>query len=130
MKPPVEEVRVSAQGKEILIKLKRRTGLMQWNHLCRIAYCRSLANPTRPCAPNSGEGGLRMDWRTFTGPYHEEFACLNALRAQRDGIDLTHKESLAEYFRAHLERGIAALNDLQDIRAFANSEDAEVDPIS
>jgi DNA sulfur modification protein DndE len=130
MKPPVEEVRVSAQGKEILIKLKRRTGLMQWNHLCRVAYCRSLANPTPPCAPISGEGGLRMDWRTFAGPYYEEFACLNAFRAKRDGIDLTQKENLAEYFRAHLERGISALNDLQDVRELATSKDAEVEVIS
>jgi len=71
-----------------------------------------------------------MDWRIFAGPYYEEFACLNALRAKQDGVDLTQKESLAEYFRAHLERGIRALNDLQDVRDLAISENAEVGAIS
>ena len=122
MKPPVEEVRVSVRGKETLIKLKRRTGLTQWNHLCRIAFCRSLSNPTPPGAPAQGEAGIRMDWKTFAGSYSQELVCLNALRALRDEIDLAQKDEIAEYFRAHLERGIASLDSVSDIAELANSK--------
>lgn len=63
-----------------------------------------------------------MDWKTFAGSYYEEFACLNAFRAKSDGIDLTRKDSLAEYFRAHLERGIASLNDIHEIKDLTDTE--------
>lgn len=115
MKPPVEEVRISVRGKETLAKLKRRTGLTQWNHLCRIAYCRSLANPVPPGAPTPSEAGIRMDWKTFSGPFAEELVCLNTFRARRDGIDVTQKDQIGEYFRAHLERGIASLDNITEI---------------
>ncbi len=48
MKPPVEHVKISAKAKEILVKVKRSTGLEHWNEICRIALCKSIANPTIP----------------------------------------------------------------------------------
>ena len=36
-------VRVNQQAKDQLIKLKRITGIKQWNVLCRWALCLSLA---------------------------------------------------------------------------------------
>ena len=122
MKPPVEEVRVSVRGRETLIKLKRRTGLTQWNHLCRLAYCRSLSNPTPPGVTAQGEAGIRMDWKTFAGSYSREMASLLALRALRDNINLMQKEEMAEYFRAHLERGIASLDGVADVVELVNSK--------
>lgn len=110
MKPPIENVRVSARGKEILIKVKKHTGLEHWNEVCRIALCRSLADPTLPPKfAKMGDSSIEMEWKTFAGPFQDEFAFLIVFRAQRDGIDLTKKESLAEYFRSHLERGIISL---------------------
>lgn len=63
-----------------------------------------------------------MDWKTFAGSYYEEFVCLNAYRAKKDGIDSTRKDSFAEYFRAHLERGIASLSDLRDVKDLTKNE--------
>lgn len=121
MKPPVEEVRVSSQSRDILIKIKRRTGIGQWNHLCRIAYCRSLADPTIPRNPVHSDIGIRMDWKTFAGPFHEEFICLNLVRAGQDGINITRKEELAENFRAHLERGIGTFNTTTDLLSLVDN---------
>jgi DNA sulfur modification protein DndE len=45
---PVGNIRLSEQAKNQLITLKRRTGVSQWNVLCRWAVCRSLAEPGRP----------------------------------------------------------------------------------
>jgi DNA sulfur modification protein DndE len=40
--------RLSAQAKDQLIRLKTRTGIAQWNILCRWAFCLSLRQPSVP----------------------------------------------------------------------------------
>jgi DNA sulfur modification protein DndE len=37
MKPPVETVRISKQGRDQLIKIRRQTGIENWNIICRWA---------------------------------------------------------------------------------------------
>lgn len=117
MKPPVEHVRVSAKGKDILIKVKRRTGLEHWNEICRVALCRSLSNLTPPTTGEKvGESTIDMDWKTFAGPYQQEFTSLLLVRAHKDGIDFLNNERFAEYFRAHLERGISMLQNIGSLQ--------------
>ena len=41
----LKQIRLSSQAKEQLIRLKTRTGIQQWNILCRWAFCLSLAEP-------------------------------------------------------------------------------------
>lgn len=118
MKPPIEHVRVSNRGREILIKIKRRTGLEHWNEICRVALCCSLANTSLPPKlEKSGDSSIDMDWKTFAGPIQEELTSLIIIKAIKDGVDLTKKESIGEYFRSHLERGIASLQNVKDIRS-------------
>jgi DNA sulfur modification protein DndE len=120
MRPPVENVRVSAKGKDILIRIKKRTGLEHWNEICRIAYCRSLANPTMPTMnEQSGNIALDIEWRTFAGQYHQELAAITALRANRDKVDINNKDMASNYFRAHLERGIANLQNIKNLADLA-----------
>lgn len=105
----IETVRVSAEAKDQLLTLKRRTGIMQWNILCRWALMRSLAEPTRPAkVPVGGESSVEMSWRTFAGPEHELIAALVRQRCAKDGVSLDDSV-VAEQFRLHLHRGIAYL---------------------
>lgn len=114
MKPPIERIRVSIRGRDLLIKIKRNTGLEHWNEICRVALCRSLATQTTPHKlDKAGDSSIEMDWRTFAGEYQEELAAMTLFRAYKDGVDLTKKEAVAEYFRAHLERGIASLQNIR-----------------
>lgn len=116
MRSPVETVRVSARGREILIKMKRRTGLEHWNELCRVAICRSLSNRTPPPRfPGGGESSVEMEWKTFAGGVGSELSALILLRATADGIDLQSRDALASYFRSHLERGISSLQNIRSI---------------
>lgn len=116
MKPPVEHVRVSAKGKEILIKIKRNTGLEHWNEICRIALCRSLANLTTPVKiDKAGESTIDIEWKTFAGQYQNELSGLIVIRAQKEGINIYDKEELASYFRAHLERGITGMQNIKSL---------------
>jgi DNA sulfur modification protein DndE len=44
----LKQIRLSAQAKEQLIRLKAKTGVGRWNILCRWAFCLSLRQPTAP----------------------------------------------------------------------------------
>jgi DNA sulfur modification protein DndE len=77
----LETIRLSQQMKEQLIRLKRQTGIQQWNILCRWALLTSLADPTEP--PDHkipADSSVEMDWKTFAGEYGEVFLALLALR--------------------------------------------------
>lgn len=114
MRPPVEHVKVSARGKEILIKIKRNTGLEHWNEICRIALCKSLANPTAPTKLGKNlDSSIDIEWKTFAGLFHNELAALFVFRAKKDGIDISKKDVLSDYFRSHLERGIVSIQNIK-----------------
>lgn len=118
MRPPVEHVRVSAKGKDILIKIKRNTGLEHWNEICRIALCRSLANPTPPTKfDKPGDNAIDIEWKTFAGQYHNELATLLILRARADNINTSSKELLSGYLRNHIERGILSLQNTKSLQS-------------
>jgi len=113
-KTPVDTVRISSRGKEILIQVKRKTGLEHWNEVSRIALCRSLANKAAPMLDQQSlDCGLEIDWRTFGGEYQDVLSALILLRAHQDGIDVDSREELTAYFRAHLERGIQSLQNIR-----------------
>jgi DNA sulfur modification protein DndE len=127
MKPPIDHVRVSAKGRESLIKIKRRTGLEHWNEICRVALCQSLANLNPPTTPTGmGESSIDMDWKTFAGPYSAEFTLAITLRAKADGVNLTSEDALADYVKAHLERGIASLQNVKSLMEVSAALDLEL----
>lgn len=116
MKPPVDTVRVSQRGKEILIKLKRNTGIEQWNVLCRWALCASLQRESRPPSFNNNEeSNIEMTWRTFAGQHTDLLAALVKQRATLDGVDPNCTDAVARYFRSHIERGIATIQNTKGI---------------
>lgn len=131
MKAPIERIRVSTRGRDILIKVKRNTGLEHWNEICRIALCRSLSSPTTPQRMDKMvDSSIEMDWKTFAGEYQTELTALTLLKAHKDGVDVTKKDALADYFRAHLERGIAGLQNIRDLKTiytYTQSRDKDKD---
>lgn len=109
MKAPVESVRVSQQGRDQLIKLKRQTGVENWNVLCRWALCCSLREkivPPRTAA--SADGGVEMSWKVFAGENADQIAALVYQRAATDGFADT-PDGAALCLRAHLHRGLGYL---------------------
>lgn len=125
MKPPVETVRISSQGREILIKIKRRLGIERWNEICRVALCRSLANPTKPARPRNGwDSAIEIEWKTFAGDLSETFSALAIARAHNDKVDLDKKEVFADYFRAHVERGIQSLQNVTSFEDYLSVDTA------
>lgn len=108
-----DAVRISTRGREILIKLKRYTGIGQWNTLCRVAYCYSLAIATEPAqAPEKGDIALEIEWPTFAGPIKSELASLTISRAV---IAEIAPNDIAKYVRGHIERGLSAIQNARSL---------------
>ena len=105
----VRTVRLSQQAKDHLSRLKGKTGIKNWNILCRWAFCYSLSEKTIPTdVPIIADSNLEMSWYTFAGEYSELYEALMVAWCQK--MDLpTDTSTLAKYFRLNLERGIAHL---------------------
>lgn len=105
----IKQVRLSQKAKEQLSRLKGKTGIKNWNILCRWALCYSLSENTIPTdIPLVVDSNLEMTWFTFGGEYYELYEAL--VKAWCIKMDLpTDDNTVARYFRLNLERGIAHL---------------------
>lgn len=121
MKPPVETVKVSLKGRDVLIQAKRHTGMKQWNELLRWAFCLSLANPDQPKIVRKLDTGIDpIEWATFAGSYSDAYSSVFYMRALRDGVDISDPEMASSYFRAHIERGVSSLRSLKSLQSLSS----------
>ncbi len=105
----VRQIRLSSQSKEKLGRLKGKTGIKNWNVLCRWALCYSLHEGTVPTdIPINADSNLEMSWYTFSGEFNEVYEALVIEWCIEKGIEPT-EENLSKYFKLHLERGISYL---------------------
>lgn len=102
----VKQFKLSIPEREKLIRIKSRTGIQNWNILCRWALCWSLAEPTIPGGIDPlSDSTVEMDWATFAGEYGEVYEAIIRQRCNNDGLG-DSQEILVKYFRLHLNRGI------------------------
>lgn len=119
----IEHIRVSQQGKDQLVKLKRLTGIEHWNVLCRWAFCVSLAEKTSPTNSKiPSDSNVEMSWKVFGGRYADIYMALLKERCLKDGIG-ADPDILSYQFRLHLHRGISYLagnRNLKNINDLVN----------
>ena len=102
----VKNFKLSQPEKERLIRIKSKTGIQNWNILCRWALCWSLSEPSIPGGVDPlSDSNVEMDWSTFAGEYSEIYESIIRQRCLNDGLGSDAK-ILAKYFRLHLNRGI------------------------
>lgn len=105
----VKQIRLSQQAKDNLSRLKGKTGIQNWNILCRWALCYSLSEKTIPTDLElPSDSNLEMSWYTFAGEYSELYDALMKEWCIEMGLP-TDENSVSKYFRLNLERGIAHL---------------------
>lgn len=108
----IETIRISQQAKEQLSRLKRKTGIQNWNVLCRWALVASLRESDPPVHANHGvESNVEMSWRTFAGDTGSLYYDLVRIRCISAKLPLD-QDSIDSQFRLHLHRGIAYLSSL------------------
>lgn len=105
----IETVRLNGRARNQLITLKRKTGIENWNILCRWAFCVSLAENHSPREGTvGGETGIEMTWRTFGGEYADLYLGLLKQRCIDEELE-TDEETLTDQLKLHLHRGIGYL---------------------
>ena len=119
----IKQIRLSNAAKDKLSRLKGKTGIQNWNVLCRWAFCFSLREGTVPTDIEiNSDSNVEMSWLTFAGEYHELYeALIKEWCIQNNlGVDI---DTLSKYFKLHLERGIGYLsgtNFIKDIKDLLN----------
>ena len=105
----IKQIKLPTQSKDRLSRLKGKTGIQNWNVLCRWALCFSLSESTIPTDFElPADSNLEMSWLTFAGENHEIYEAL--VRAWCIQNDLsTDEETLSKFFKLHLNRGISYL---------------------
>jgi DNA sulfur modification protein DndE len=105
----IETVRISEKDKAYLITLKRKTGIQNWNVLCRWAFCVSLSEPSIPPKEKlQSDSSIEMSWKVFGGIHADVYFSLLVQRCHKDGFTISSKV-LNEQFKLHLHRGMAFL---------------------
>ena len=116
----LKQIRLSAQAREQLIRLKTRTTIPQWNILCRWAFCLSLRQPAPPTPVEiPADSNVEMTWQVFGGEAQELYLALLKERCAADGLG-TAPDVLARQFRLHLHRGISYLAAPHQVRSLAD----------
>ena len=116
----IKQIRLSNQAKDQLIRLKTRTGIQQWNILCRWAFCLSMKEVTPPTPIDiPTDSNVEMSWYVFGGEHHELYLALIKQRCINDRLD-TSPETLNRQLRLHLHRGIGYLATPNRIRSIAD----------
>ncbi|WP_205623233.1 DNA sulfur modification protein DndE [Rheinheimera baltica] len=111
----IDIIRLSEKQKQQLIILKRKTGIENWNVLCRWALCMSLADPTVPPKEDiPSDSNVEMTWKTFAGEFSNAYLSLLQLsfansREQISGICIN------AFLKIHLNRGLSYMMRYQAI---------------
>jgi len=110
MRSPVETVRLSDKSKDLLVKIKRITGIQTWNVICRIAFCLSLRDRSTPPPASEGEKpAIEISWKVFAGELGDIYSGLLLQRFKLERLnnsDMTIEECL----KRHIFRGLGSLD--------------------
>lgn len=110
----IDRIRLTAAAKNQLSTLKRKTGIEHYNSICRHALCLSLANASTPPDEDFNfNGGIEIDWRTFTGGNESLYLNLLILRVLEDGAAVS-TESVRRVCISHLHRGLSYMSGKND----------------
>ncbi|MFD7030983.1 DNA sulfur modification protein DndE [Streptomyces sp. NPDC059917] len=113
----LENIRLATASKDRLSRLKRTTGITQWNVLCRWALALSLADASTPLVREViTDSNVEMSWKTFAGPHGDLYLGLLKQRCVADGLEPTD-ENVSKMLRIHLARGIGYLGAHKEMTA-------------
>lgn len=106
----IDTVKLSEKQKQQLIRLKSKTGIENWNVLCRWALCMSLAEESVPPVEDiPSDSNVEMTWKVFTGEYADVYLAIlrHAYEKQKTQLD---DVLFPDFLKLHLNRGISFFN--------------------
>jgi DNA sulfur modification protein DndE len=106
----IDTVKLSEKQKQQLVRLKSKTGIENWNVLCRWALCMSLAEKSSPPLEDTpSDSNVEMSWKVFAGEYADVYLAVlrEAFQRQSAYLDGVH---FNDFVKLHLNRGVSYLN--------------------
>lgn len=112
----IKQMKLSNQSKDKLSRLKGKTGIKNWNILCRWAFCYSLKEDSIPTDIQIvQDSNLEMSWYTFGGEDSDLYEALIIAWCKSKNLPLDN-DTVSKYFKLHLERGISYLSGTNFIK--------------
>ncbi|MCE2594920.1 DNA sulfur modification protein DndE [Motilimonas cestriensis] len=105
----IDSIKLSEKQKQQLVRLKSKTGIENWNVLCRWALCMSLAEDSIPPVEEiPSDSNVEMSWKVFAGEYADVYLAVLREAYQKQS---THLEGVhfSDFVKLHLNRGISYL---------------------
>lgn len=102
----IDTIKLSEKQKQQLIRLKTKTGIENWNVLCRWALCMSLAEDTVPPVEEiPSDSNVEMSWKVFAGEYSDVYL---AVLRQTYEKQKAHLDDVlfSDFLKLHINRGI------------------------
>jgi DNA sulfur modification protein DndE len=102
----IDTIRLSEKQKQQLMRLKTKTGIDNWNVLCRWALCMSLAEKsTPPLEDIPSDSNIEMSWKVFAGEHSEVYLAVlrEAFNNQKRSLEGVH---FIDFVKLHINRGI------------------------
>ncbi len=113
----IKQIKLSNQSKDKLSRLKAKTGIKNWNILCRWALCYSLKEGSIPTDIQIvQDSNLEMSWYTFGGEDSDLYEALIIAWCKSKNLPVDN-ETVSKYFKLHLERGISYLSGTNFIKS-------------
>lgn len=106
----IDSIKLSEKQKQQLVRLKSKTGIENWNVLCRWALCMSLAEASIPPVEDiPSDSNVEMSWKVFAGEYADVFLAVlrEAFKKQSAQLEGVH---FGDFVKLHLNRGISFLS--------------------
>ncbi|MDO6559909.1 DNA sulfur modification protein DndE [Paraglaciecola chathamensis] len=103
----IDSIKLSEKQKQQLIRLKSKTGIENWNVLCRWALCMSLAeNSIPPVEEIQSDSNVEMSWKVFAGEYADVYLAVLREAYQKQSANLEDLH-FSDFVKLHLNRGIS-----------------------
>lgn len=103
----IDSIKLSEKQKQQLVRLKTKTGIENWNVLCRWALCMSLAEDSIPPVEDiPSDSNVEMSWKVFAGEYADVYLAVlrEAYQKQNAHLESVH---FGDFVKLHLNRGIS-----------------------
>jgi DNA sulfur modification protein DndE len=103
----IDTIKLSEKQKQQLVRLKSKTGIENWNVLCRWALCMSLAEKSLPPLEDiPSDSNVEMSWKVFAGEYADVYLAVLRESYKKQS---THRVGVqfGDFVKLHLNRGIS-----------------------
>lgn len=121
MKPPIDTIRLTSSERELLVRVKKKTGIESWNVLCRWSLILGLSEKMLPMRKSvEKRDAVEIKWDTFSGKWSDVLSAAIQLRYHAN-TKFVPELTVFDFIHSRLEDGVRKLTKAtaeNELRAF------------